>query len=83
MPHGVGLMADDHVVTRACQRSQRSLVRHRTRGKPQRGFFAQQGGGTLLQSVDRWVLAELIIAYRGNGDFRAHLRRRACHGIGT
>ena len=50
VPDCVSFLAYDNVVAGAGEGSQRSLVRHRTSGKPQRSFLAQQSGSAL--SVD-------------------------------
>ena len=81
VPDRVSLAANDHIVSRAGERAQGNLVRHRAAGQPERCFFAQQRGDALLQRVHRRVIAVLVITDGGYSDRRSHCRGWTGYGI--
>jgi hypothetical protein len=73
VPYRMRFTADDDVIAGSCQRTQGDLIRHRPRRQPQRGFLAEELCDAFLQSVDRRILAELVVA---NGRRRNRLAHR-------
>ncbi len=86
-----GLLVRDHVGTRSGDRllspSQvpelRDEVRHRPAGDEEGGFLAQQLGGTYLQGVDRWVVAEDVVTQLGLVHGFPHGRGRVGDSVAT
>ena len=66
----VTLLADDHVVARLGEDLESDLIGHGAAGHEQGRLFREQGSDTLLQRVDRRILAVLVITHR-----------RPCHGF--
>jgi hypothetical protein len=50
----------------------RHEIAHRATGKPECGFFAEQFGDSLLESVDGRIFTSLLIADFGVGDCLPH-----------
>ena len=84
-----GLLVRDHVGARSGDRllssSQvpqlRNEVRHRPAGDEEGGLLAEQLGGTFLQGVDRWVVAEDVVAQLGLVHGLPHGRGRVGDGV--
>ena len=74
--HDVREPVGDEDVARTRVELQGDLVRHRRRGKEERGLLAEELGGPFLQPRDRRVLAPLLVPHVGCRDRRAHAVRR-------
>ena len=72
----------DDCVAGAGQHAQRDLIGHGAGRDEQRRFVPRQIGEGLLEQVDRWVLAVLIITDLRFRHGPAHLRRRSGYGVG-
>ena len=87
---GAGLVQDDvrvgrheNVVSGAGERPQRDLVGHRPARQEQRRLHAEQARDLVLESVDRWVLAVLVVTDLGLGDRPAHPLGRTGDRVGA
>ena len=70
------LVADDDFIAGTGQHLEGDLVCHRAARHEQGRLLAEQLGDLLLQQIDRWVLAILVIADRRGG----HERRMPSEG---
>ncbi len=78
---GMRHLADQIFVAALAMRHQCAEVALRAGGNKQRGLLAEQPGDPALQSIDRRIVAEDIVADIGFGDGRPHRRHRPGHGI--
>jgi hypothetical protein len=76
-------LSDDDVVARLGQDLEADLVRHRAARHKEGRLLAEQFGDPVLQSVDRRVLAVLVVADRRRSHRLAHAGRWEGDRVGT
>ena len=77
----VAVLLADQLVAELGVETDRDLVRHRRGRHEDRLVLAQQARTALLELVDRWILAPLLVADRRGRDRCTHARRRPGGGV--